>query len=376
MKFAIFLQHYFPYGGLQRDSVRLAEAAIEAGDEPTLVVSTWNGPRPSNLTIREIGSGGTSNHRKAARFAKDCQKLMSQEDFDTAICFSRIPGAPFHFCGDPCLLEKFLRTKPALARHLPRYRYLIKNEEALFGKQSSSHIFYLAASEIPAYQKHYPLAPERFTLLPPWLKKPQDALTNREKNKHQLCSELGIDPSGEILLCVGSDFHRKGVDRAIDALGQLSQPGNDQAQSNPLHLVICGQDKAYSFQQQAERLGLASQVHFMGPRDDIPVWMSAASILLHPARQETAGMVLLEALTYGLPVLCTKPCGYATHVAETGCPLLDKDCPTDMLAQQITYVLGEQPRLRSQCLEWASGPSRYHTAELMLDTMRQSVRPS
>ena len=54
MKLGIFLQHYFPYGGLQRDAARLALAAQDA----TLVVSTAENP-PSNLDLLQLKSGGT-----------------------------------------------------------------------------------------------------------------------------------------------------------------------------------------------------------------------------------------------------------------------------------------------------------------------------
>jgi UDP-glucose:(heptosyl)LPS alpha-1,3-glucosyltransferase len=52
--------------------------------------------------------------------------------------------------------------------------------------------------------------------------------------------------------------------------------------------------------------------------------MQGADILLHPSVHESAGMVLLEAIVAGLPVLTTANCGYAFHVerAEAGivCP--------------------------------------------------------
>lgn len=362
MKFAIFLQNYFPYGGLQRDAVRLAEAAVAAGDEPTMVVSTWNGPKPSSFSILELHSGGHSNHSMAARFTEDCQSILSQEEYDTAICFSRVPGTPFHFCGDPCYQDKFQRTKSPLAKWLPRYRYLLSNESELFGNASDTHIFFLAASEIPAYQAHYPLKDPRYTLLPPWLKKAETGLGSQQDTKSKLVDELGLGSDSQFLLFVGSDFQRKGLDRAIEALAALKQ-------SN-IHLVACGQDNPSAYDKLASQLGIAGQVHCLGARDDIPQWMSASSLLIHPARQETAGMVLLEAMTYGLPVLCTEQCGYSTHVAQAGCPLLDKHINPDKLAQTIATALEQQSTLSQQVLAWASEPTRYHTADQILNAMR------
>jgi UDP-glucose:(heptosyl)LPS alpha-1,3-glucosyltransferase len=42
--------------------------------------------------------------------------------------------------------------------------------------------------------------------------------------------------------------------------------------------------------------------------------MAAADLLVHPARYDTTGTVILEAVVNGLPVVTTAACGYAAHV--------------------------------------------------------------
>jgi len=365
MKLAIFLQHYFPYGGLQRDAVRLAQAALDTGDTPHLIVSTWDGPKPKGFDITELNSGGQSNHRKSANFARDCQQLLKSGDFDTSICFSRVPGSAFQFCGDPCFADRFKRTKPSILRWLPRYKYLLEQEAAIFDGKSSTHLFFLAESEIPAYKDHYDMAPSKITVLPPWLKKPEIFNSSRTVIKQEVLELLKLPKESELLLFVGSDFHRKGLDRAIKALASI--------QKKNFHLVVCGQCKSDAFETISTQLEISEQVHFLGPRDDIPRLMPSASFLIHPARQETAGMVLLEALTYGLPVLCTENCGYSTHVHEAGCPLLSSNPSTEEISKTILSILPQIEDLHHKTLAWSSKPERYNTAELLLRTMRNSI---
>ena len=366
MKFGIFLQHYFPYGGLQRDAVRLAEAAAQAGDTPVMIVSTWEGPKPAGFQIIELASGGSSNHRKAERFANDCQSMYQQEQLDTAICFSRVPGTPFHFCGDPCFKEKFTRTKASFNKLLPRYRFLLKNEEDLFGEQSHTHIFYLAASEIPAYTDFYPLDESRYTLLPPWLKRPKQFDQSKEQIKNALTDDLGIANDSTLLLFVGSDFQRKGLDRAIEALAELKDSST--------HLVACGKCSPDAYLHQAKQLGIDSQVHILGPRDDISEWMFISDLLVHPARQETAGMVLLEALTYNLPVICTENCGYAQATYDAGCASLSKQCSTEEFSHKILHTLNFQPTLKQSIQEWTSQSGRYDVASVILQVLTIGVK--
>jgi len=367
MKFAIFLQDYFPYGGLQRDAVRLAKVAIEAGDSPTLVVSDWSGSKPPKIPIIELNSGGKSNHGKVSRFSSDCQRIQASGEYDTAITFSRVPGIPFYFCGDACFLEKFNASKPALSRHLPRYRFYLDNEKSLFGSAThppKTHTFFLSAQEAESYQHHYHLTPDQFTTLPPWLNPPQSFDQSRETIRLDLFKELSLQPSDQLLLFVGSNFKLKRLESIIEALPLLDPH---------IHLAVCGQDPITSPLKFAESLGVADRVHFMGPRDDIPRWMTASDVLVHPSSRETAGMVLVEALTYGLPVTCTRLCGYAPAVKDAGGTLLTNNCPPAEISEVTRTMLSNLPELRQQALRWTSAPEHFQTAEIILNTMRNNA---
>jgi len=366
MKLGIFIQHYFPYGGLQRDALRLAEAAYADNDEPILIVSKWDGPRPNTLKVLELNSRGKSNHKKAKFFAADCQKIYQQEGLDTAISFSRVPNTPFHFCGDPCYKERFTRTKPNWLSLTPRYKYLLKTEESLFGNQSNTHIFYLAASEIPAYQQFYPLPKNRFTLLPPWTKPPQTSPLTKKELKSKLLTSLNLPQNKEVLLFVGSDFKRKGLDLAIRALEKTNN-------SNTI-IIACGKDNPSKPLKLAQELNINDRVHILGPRDDIPEWMLAADLLIHPARQETAGMVLTEALTYNLPVICTACCGYAEHIKKAGSTVIPNNHSIEELSTAIQNTLKNRIAISSQTKQWNDNQAKQpNTASIILNKIRSST---
>jgi len=364
MKLAIFLQHYFPYGGLQRDAVRLTEAATEAGHDATLIVSTWEGTKPDGIAITEIKSGGSSNHSKASRFADACLTIIRSSQYDTSIGFSRVPGAPFYFCGDTCFLEKFQSSKPKISRILPRYQHFLSNEKRIFEKSANTHIFFLATPDIASYQKHYQLKDSRITVLPPWLRPAEKMTQSREMIRQQIFNELAIKNTDKLLLFVGSDYKRKGADKIIEALALLDES---------FHLAVCGKDNAAPLHKIANSLGLEHRVHIMGPRDDIPAWMTSADLLVHPASSEPAGMVLIEALTYALPVTCTQLCGYSTYIQDAGGTLLNDDCEPAEISQVVSKMHNDLPALRDQAIQWAKEPSRYCTASVILDTMNAAL---
>ena len=65
-----------------------------------------------------------------------------------------------------------------------------------------------------------------------------------------------------------------------------------------------------------KQFSLENQIHFLGGRDDVTRFLIAADLMIHPAYSEGAGIVLLEAMMFGLPVLTNEVCGYAEHVGR------------------------------------------------------------
>ena len=97
-------------------------------------------------------------------------------------------------------------------------------------------------------------------------------------------------------------------------------------------------------------------MQFFAGRDDVAELMAAADLLLHPAYQEAAGIVLLEAVTAGLPVLTTAVCGYAHYIADANCgEVITEPFRQEALNEVLRRAL-TQPALREA---WAEN-ARYY----------------
>ena len=103
------------------------------------------------------------------------------------------------------------------------------------------------------------------------------------------------------------------MDRAIKAISALPQSLKDKTL-----LVVVGKGRARPYRRLAKQLGVSYHVNFVGERNDVPRFLAGADLLLHPAYHETAGAVLIEAMSAGLPVLATDTCGYGFHVDRAG----------------------------------------------------------
>jgi glycosyltransferase involved in cell wall biosynthesis len=129
-----------------------------------------------------------------------------------------------------------------------------------------------------------------------------------EANLESLRTELEIPVEAKVCLFVGQIGMRKGVDLLLDLMSPLCH------QRDELHLVIVGsrysmKDEAVEYEQKLLARSQSEfpprRVHWLGRRNHIDQLMRESDVLIHPAKQEPLGRVLLEAAASGLPVITT-----------------------------------------------------------------------
>jgi len=145
------------------------------------------------------------------------------------------------------------------------------------------------------------------------------------------------------LLFVGRLVSVKGVDLALDALARLHADGK------PLSLTICGGGPERPvLEQQARALGIGEHVHFEGwtAPQELATHYSQAEVALVPSRYEPFGIVALEALACGCPVVAAHTGGLPEAVGP--CGLLFEPEDENDLARQIELI--RQPAVREQLM--------------------------
>ncbi len=311
MRLGFLLFDYFPYGGLQRDCLKIAGVCARRGHEVTLFTRTWQGDRPETISCELFGRHGWTNVGRNRAWLKQLASVLPQRGLDGVVGFNKLPALDVYYGADPCYLARRQRLTPAWFRWLPRFRHFSGLERAVFAAGQPVQVLLLTAHEIPVYQKYYGTEPERFHVLPPGIMRREFCEERRFAARQHLRREHGWSDQDRLLLLVGSGFRVKGLDRAITALAALPEEWRARTR-----LVVIGQNRRAQFAWQARRLGVAGRVHFIGGRLDVPDWLFAADLCFHPAYSESAGMILLEAMASGLPVLTTDSCGYAFHVTK------------------------------------------------------------
>ena len=97
-----------------------------------------------------------------------------------------------------------------------------------------------------------------------------------------------------------------------------------------------------ALERLARELGLVDSVSFLGHRDDVDELMQRAWLLVHPSRWEGFGLVLLEAMKHGLPVVAARVSAVPEIVVPGSTGLLVPSEDPQPLAGAVISALGDE----------------------------------
>lgn len=161
---------------------------------------------------------------------------------------------------------------------------------------------------------------------------------------------VGLKPDDRMVLFVGRIEPLKGVETLIRAMSR--KPAG--ADRRPVHLAIIGGEPDASphditaemrrLQKLCDELGVDQSVVFLGKRrqDTLQYYYSAAEVVVMPSHYESFGMVALEAMACGTPVIASDVggLGFLVQDGETGFTVPDGDA--DLLLARLNLLLGDR----------------------------------
>lgn len=317
MEIAFCLYKYFPFGGLQRDFIQILSACQKRGHQIRVYTMAWDGEIPAHINVNIIPVKAHTNHGRNEAFYHQVKIHLTQHPADVIVGFNKMPGLDIYYAADVCYAEKVEKEKGFFYKLTKRYKHYIAYEKAVFDVNSHTKLLMLTQHQVDDFKKHYKTPDTRFYLLPPGidLSRKYDQQIANAKQIYRKKNAISKDQF--LLLQVGSDFKRKGVDRTLKSIASLPN-----SIKNKTMLMVVGQDSPTRYQRLAKKLAIDKQVLFFHGRNDIAELMAAAAVLIHPAYQEAAGIVLIEAIAAGLPVITTEICGYAPYIKHADCGIV------------------------------------------------------
>jgi UDP-glucose:(heptosyl)LPS alpha-1,3-glucosyltransferase len=368
MRIAFAIVSLFPWGGLQRDCVRLARLVAARGHEVKIFASRTKGEFPEDLPLELLPVPAYTNHSRNRRFGELLGQAVTGR-FDRIVGFDKLPGLDILYCADPCYLD---RRSGFLVRLTPRWWTFKALEAACFKPDARTRILAITIPLTEGYRRMWNTPSERMTVLPPVIdSKRHHPELRGDGTRERIRAALGLVREHFAWLLIGSQPQVKGIDRAIEALRDVPAA----------RLIIAGLSagsvEAAPLLRQARGLGVKERISLLGPREDIAELMAAADLLVHPARFDTSGTVILEAIVNGLPVLATEVCGYAIHIVRADAGIVIAE-PFKRLAFKEALTAAADPVWRAHWsgngVAYGANPKLYSGLEKAADIIVGSDR--
>ena len=92
MKLAFCLYKYFPFGGLQRDFIRIAQICRGRGHQVTTYCLKWEGEQPDWLDVKVAPVKALTNPRRYRKFSRWFEEQLQERPADVVMGLTRCPG--------------------------------------------------------------------------------------------------------------------------------------------------------------------------------------------------------------------------------------------------------------------------------------------
>jgi UDP-glucose:(heptosyl)LPS alpha-1,3-glucosyltransferase len=236
-----------------------------------------------------------------------------------------------------------LRAPVWSRRVLPRHRLILALEKRYFESPRPRAILCTSPQERVDLGTYYGIAPDRTRVMPNGYEPATFNWPRSRTERAPARRRLGLGPEDVSLLFVANELHRKGFGTLIEALAGIDWPGAS--------IDVVGRVSPRDYQGRIERLGLGGRVRWHGSTSDVSPFYAAADVMVLPTQYEPFGIVIVEALASGLPVITSRLAG-ASVAVEPGVNGRLLEDPADVAELAGYLVEATDPAVRER---WAAG---------------------
>jgi UDP-glucose:(heptosyl)LPS alpha-1,3-glucosyltransferase len=190
----------------------------------------------------------------------------------------------------------------------PFHRVVLSMEDALYGKRRYRRLIALTEGVRGDLQRFYGVPEADTCVLPNGFDRSEFHPGLRAQSRHVLRERLRIGADARVILFLANEWERKGLIPLFQAFRDLQDP--------KVHLVVVGKLPDAFLREQATRMGIRCNLHFRPPTSAVAPWFAMADVFALPTVYEAWGMVIVEALACGTPVLTSRLAGASVAVRE------------------------------------------------------------
>jgi glycosyltransferase involved in cell wall biosynthesis len=236
-----------------------------------------------------------------------------------------------------------LRTWPLLIHRKLYYQLIMFLEKLIY---RNPRVRLVAVSNLVAKQLETFLGRSDAVVIPNTVDLGRFNPEKRLARRPELRSEFHIAENEFVLLLIGNDWKKKGLDSTLRALGAL--------RDLPLRLIVAGKDDVGLYRTAIQRLGLEDKVHFAEPSPDVLKFYALADLYVGPSLEDGFNLPILEAMACGLPVIASIYTGASENIADGRNGMTLRDPLDDATLASLIRQLYQDSGLRQRIAKGAA----------------------
>ena len=307
LNLAVVIKRFVTTGGAERYAVETTRYLTRQGHRVALYARQVQTGTADGLTFYPVPERWRfSSVVNSLAFALDAARMLAGRRYDAVISHER------GFSQDLAVIHTF-----SYRNSLARLGWLKRLDRLYFSPRTWLHLY---------LEKHQMHSPQLVAVSQP-IRQEIAALYGRQSgiqvvfpgvNLERFAPEstaacgqeqrlrIGAGTNELLVLFVGTEFRRKGLDDLLSAIG------------DGIRLAVVGKgERLGHYRRRIRELDLEGQVYFAGLVDDVRPWYAAADVVVLPSRAEAFGMSVLEAMACARAVVVRRRAG-VSELIESG----------------------------------------------------------
>ena len=341
MKIAVSFPGCHRRGGIERCVLEAVNFLSSQEHDVHLYTSDWDRDALSpDVHVHAVSLPPRGSLLRLLSFARQSRRAMAALPPGTVHAAFGVQSPPGGVMWVPSVHKAWLEASKSQRNWRGRLKQklnlnhpaLLKLERDYFGRKAFAgprppKLIALTDQVKADLMRFYAVPSENIAVLPNGYSAAEFNTQRASEHRAAMRQKLGYGPENKVAIFVANELERKGFGPLLRAVASLQDPN--------VALLAVGRLNPKTYADEIQRLGLAGRVQFTGPSSDVATFYAAADVFALPTQYEAWGLVIVEALACGLPVVTSRLAGAAITVQEgvTGSLLDNPNDPAEIAAK-------------------------------------------
>ncbi|MHC1726447.1 MAG: glycosyltransferase family 4 protein [Syntrophobacteraceae bacterium] len=310
-KIAVVIAKYGLLGGGERFAAELTERLSQRKDFDIHVFANRWASNSALITFHKVPIVRFPRYLRPLSFAWFAQRMIEKGNFDVVHSHERLFRADIlsvHFVPHNGWVRDIRKKRRSLFD-----RALSELERRMLAAGTASWFLPVSSQVESEFRREYEALPGHWQTVHPGVDLARFTMPDQASCRAEIRARHGIDATDLLLLFVGMNFEVKGLDTIIAAVAQARKMRPEAR----IRLLVVGRGNERKYKEIARSHGVAEEVVFAGAvPSGIERYYKAADLFVLLSKYDTFGMVVLEAMAAGLPVIISSQVGAKDLVKE------------------------------------------------------------